>query len=124
MIHIKIYNTINEIPSSWDALPTRDIFLKTPFLEALEQSAPSNITSHYLCVFKDEKLIGIAILQRVEMYTDDVFRKTSNNAFKRLAKQLIAKIVKGNAIVVGNLMHTGQHGLVFFNRGNFTRRIP
>jgi hypothetical protein len=42
-----------------------------------------------------------------------MFRKTSNVFFKRLGKLLISKIVKGNALIVGNLMHTGQHGLYF-----------
>jgi len=113
LIHFRIYNTISALPNSWDALPTHDLFLKTAFLEALEQSSPRNISSHYLCVFKDEILIGTAVLQRVQMYADDIFRKTSNNRFKQIAKQLIAKIVRGNTIVVGNLMHTGQHGLFF-----------
>ncbi|MBU2938022.1 GNAT family N-acetyltransferase [Lacinutrix sp. C3R15] len=113
MIHFKLFNTIEELPDSWNALPTQDIFLKTPFLKALEQSSPSNITSYYLAVFKDQKLVGIAILQRVKLYTNDIFRKTSTNFFKVLAKKAIAKIVKGNMLVVGNLMHTGQHGFFF-----------
>lgn len=82
-------------------------------MEALDKSSPRNISSHYLCVFKGELLIGIAVLQRVQMYADDIFRKTSNNRLKQIAKQLIAKIVRGNTIVVGNLMHTGQHGVFF-----------
>ena len=47
------------------------------------------------------------------MYLDDVFRRTSNKLFKRCGKFLISRIVKGNALIVGNLMHTGQHGLYF-----------
>ena len=113
MIHYKIYNTVSQLPKTWDSLPHRDIFLKTSFLKGLEAASPSNISSYYLGVFKSEKLVGIAIIQRVEMYLDDIFRKTSNNIFKQIAKQLVSKIVKGNALIVGNLMHTGQHGLFF-----------
>ncbi|MDO6595841.1 GNAT family N-acetyltransferase [Oceanihabitans sp. 2_MG-2023] len=113
MIHFKLFNTIDTLPESWDTLPIQDIFLKTPFLQALEQSSPSNITSYYLTVYKAEKLVGIAILQRLEMYADDIFRKTSTNTFKVFAKKMIAQIVKGNALIVGNVMHTGQHGLFF-----------
>lgn len=120
MIHFTIYKTVNEIPQAWDALPTPDIFLKTPFLKALEQSSPKNITSYFLGIFKKEQLVGIAILQRVEMYADDIFRKTSNNRFKQIAKNLIAKIVRGNAIIIGNLIHTGQHGL-FYLEENITQ---
>ena len=110
MLNFKIYTSVNQIPNHWDDLPTKDVFLKTPFLKALEQSCPKNIHNNYVAIFKDEKLVGIAIIQRVEMYLDDIFRKTSDNALKRFAKALIAKIVRGNALIVGNLMHTGQHG--------------
>ncbi len=113
MISYNIYNSVNQLPSSWDALPNHDVFLKTTFLKGLELSSPSNITSYYLGVFKAEKLIGIAVIQRVEMYLDDIFRKTSNSIIKQSAKQLVSKIIKGNALIVGNLMHTGQHGVCF-----------
>ena len=113
MTYFKLYHSTVELPESWDTLPVQDIFLKTSFLSALEQSSPANISTYYLGVFSSEVLVGIAIIQRVEMYLDDVFRKTSNQFFKRCGKILISKIVKGNALIVGNLMHTGQHGLYF-----------
>lgn len=113
MIHYKLYNAVNQLPDSWDVLPNHDIFLKTGFLKGLESSSPNNITSYYLGVFKAEKLVGIAIIQRVEMYADDIFRNNRSPTIKQLAKQLVSKIIKGNALIVGNLMHTGQHGIYF-----------
>jgi hypothetical protein len=113
VIDYKLYNSVNNLPESWDTLPVEDLFLKRPFLKALENSSPSNIATYFLGVFSSEILVGIAIIQRVEMYVDDVFRKTSNPFFKRCGKVLISKIVKGNALIVGNLMHTGQHGFYF-----------
>lgn len=111
MIHFKIYNTVNEIPNEWDALPVNDVFLKTPFLKALEQALPSNISSYFVAVYKNNTLVGIAIIQRVQMYLDDVFRDTSNTFIKQVGKGLVSKFVRGNGLVVGNLMHTGQHGI-------------
>jgi hypothetical protein len=113
LIDYKIYNTVDKLPSSWDELSHQDVFLKTPFLKGLENASPGNISSYYLGVFKNEKLIGIAIIQRVQMYVDDVFRNKKTVCIKQIAKELISKIIKGNALVVGNLMHTGQHGLFF-----------
>lgn len=113
MIDFKIYTTIDELPKFWDALSNNDIFLKQAFLKGLEQSSPKNIFPYYLCIFKQEKPVGIAVMQRVEMYLDDIFRNTSSNSFKQMAKTVVSKIVRGNALVVGNLMHTGQHGLFF-----------
>lgn len=120
MIYYELYNSVNDLPKSWDTLPVDDIFLKTPFLKALESSSPSNVSTYFLGIFsstssadKSEILVGIAIIQRVKLYVNDVFRETSNPFFKRFGKALITKIVKGNALIVGNLMHTGQHGLYF-----------
>ncbi len=115
MIDYKIYDTADKLPTSWDELTNHDVFLKTAFLKGLENAIPNNITPFYLGVFKDEKLVGIANIQRVEMYVDDVFRRTSRSTLKQLAKRLVSKIVKGNALVVGNLMHTGQHGLFYID---------
>lgn len=111
MIHSKIYNSVSELPKLWNVLVAHDVFLQTSFLNALEQSCPKNITPYYVAIFSFETLVGVVIMQRVEMYLEDVFRKTSDNNLKRTAKALVAKIVRGNGLVVGNLMHTGQHGL-------------
>ena len=114
---IKIYKSFDELPDSWDALSCNDAFLKTPFLKALELSSPKNITPNYIAIYNTEgsgeELIGIAIIQRVEMYLDDIFRNNNDKYFTRKSKQLISKIVKGNALIIGNIMHTGQHGLYF-----------
>ncbi len=115
LIQFKIYNSVSQLPESWDKLPTNDIFLKSSFLEGLEKSFPTNITAYYVGVFNNQKLVGIAIIQRVQMYADDIFRKSNTNGLKQFAKQMISKIVKGNALVVGNLMHTGQHGIYFID---------
>lgn len=109
----KIYNSTAEIPAQWNALATNDLFLKTTFLGALECSCPKNITPYYVGVFKGEILVGIAVMQRVQMYLDDAFRNTQDRSITRQVKQLVSNVVKGNALVVGNLMHTGQHGLFF-----------
>lgn len=120
MIHHKIYNSVDKLPLDWDALANHDIFLKTAFLSGLETSAPSNISSYYVAVFKQDILVGIAIIQRVQMYNDDIFRRHEKGNLKQVAKQLVSKIVKGNALVVGNLMHTGQHG-IYFNRSKISK---
>ncbi|WP_370214553.1 GNAT family N-acetyltransferase [Mesoflavibacter profundi] len=113
MISYKLYNSVINIPTSWDKLTVKDIFLKTNFLNALELSSPDHISSFYLAIYNNQELVGIAIIQRVEMYLDNIFRKTSDHTLKRLGKAAIARIVRGNALIVGNLMHTGQHGYYF-----------
>lgn len=102
------------LPESWNKLAAHDIFLQTTYLKALEASSPNNISVYYVGVFKNDDLVGIAIIQRVQLYAADVFRNPSNTFITRLLKQIISRVLRGNILVVGNLMHTGQHG-VFFN---------
>jgi predicted N-acyltransferase len=110
--HIKIFSNINELPDSWNKLVAHDIFLQTHFLKGLECSYPENISAYYIAIFNDDELIGIVLLQRVKMYLDAIFRDNSTWV-KQLTTALISKIVKGNILVLGNLMHTGQHGFSF-----------
>ncbi|WP_194766407.1 GNAT family N-acetyltransferase [Tamlana sp. I1] len=109
----RIYYSSKTLPNSWDALVRHDIFLQSHYLEALENGAPDNIQLFYVGVFLDENLVGVAIIQRVKLYLKDMFRKTEVSCLKEVFQNAISKVLKGNILVVGNLTHTGQHGLFF-----------
>ena len=113
MIHFKIYRTVIELPKEWDALVVHDIFLQSNYLLALENSSPSNISWFYLGVFDGSQLAGVAIIQRVELYLEDIFRNYKDSCYQQKFKHFVSKFLKGNMLVVGNLMHTGQHGIYF-----------
>lgn len=113
MIHFTIYNKVAELPDTWNGVVVHDIFLQTQYLEALENASPSNIFWFYLGVFKDKELVGVAIIQRVELYLEDIFRNYKDSCYRQKFKHFISKFLKGNMLVVGNLMHTGQHGIYF-----------
>ncbi|WP_051209892.1 hypothetical protein [Gelidibacter mesophilus] len=68
MTHFKRYVSTAQIPPAWNALVRHDIFLQMPYLNALEEAAPTTITPYYIGVFKDDALVGIALIQRVELY--------------------------------------------------------
>ncbi len=113
MIYHKIYTSAAAIPESWDGLALGDTLLQRPYLKALEAAAPKNISLYFVGIFKNEILVGLAVIQRVELYLKDMFRDHKVSCFKTLLKDLISKILKGNVLVVGNLTHTGQHGMHF-----------
>ena len=79
----------------------------------LQHASPSNIQLFYVGIFKGEKLVGVVIIQRVQLYLKDMFRNTKTMCLKEFVKNAVSKVIKGNILVVGNLMHTGQHGLFF-----------
>lgn len=108
-----IYYAAASIPKDWDALVCHDIFLQSGYLEALEAASPKNIQNFYVGIFQDDELVGVAILQRVQLYVKDMFRNGGVSCFKEFIKDTVSKILKGNILVVGNLTHTGQHGVFF-----------
>lgn len=115
MIDFQIYNSFNELPQSWDTLVGHDIFLQSHYLKALGEASPQNISWYYVGVFDESKLVGVAIIQRAQLYLKDMFRDTNTSMIKTIVKNNLSKVLKGNLLVVGNLTHTGQHGLFFVN---------
>ena len=101
------------MPQVWNSLVEHDIFLQTTYLQALEDASPNNIKWFYVLVFKDNKAVGVAVVQRVQLYLKDIFRKTKVSCVKSFFRDLVSKTLKGNILAVGNITHTGQHGLFF-----------
>lgn len=108
-----IYSCYSELPDSWDSFVIHDIFLQRNYLQALEEGAPNNITLFYIAIFTNERLVGIAMTQRVKLYLNDMFRKTEVSCIREAFQRVISKVLKGNILVAGNLSHTGQHGFFF-----------
>lgn len=121
MKSFKIYNSVDNLPKAWYNLAIHDIFLQRKYLKALENGSPENVEFFYIGIFHDEALVGIAIVQRVQLYLKDMFRKTEVSCLKEFFRDMVSKILKGNILVVGNLTHTGQHGL-FFLEENITQK--
>lgn len=104
----QIYNNTASLPKSWNDLAIHNIFLSKEYLEVLEKSAPTNMLCHYIGLFKESKLVGIALTQfldsnQLESFGErDQCVKTSvrNFAFKKFASHVL---------FVGNNMLTGQN---------------
>lgn len=113
LIETQLFTSSRNLPPAWDALLVHDIFLQSAYLKALEKSSPENISLYYFAFYKNQELVGIAIMQRVELYLNDMFRNDDDSCFQERFKNQVSKILKGNILVVGNLTHTGQHGMYF-----------
>lgn len=121
MIHFKIFNNSSQLPPQWNGFAAHDIFLLTDYFQALEDASPKNISMYYVGVFKDETLVGISIIQRVELYLKDMFRNETDSLLVENFKNGVSKLLKGNLLVAGNLTHTGQHGM-YFNTENISQK--
>jgi hypothetical protein len=108
-----IYYSYKELPEPWDSLVPHDIFLQSNYLQGMEEASPKNIHLFYVGVFLNQELVGVALIQRVQLYLKDMFRNNTVSCIRDFFKDLVSKVLKGNVLVVGNLTHTGQHGLFF-----------
>ncbi|WP_236778413.1 GNAT family N-acetyltransferase [Pseudalgibacter alginicilyticus] len=108
-----IYSSYKDLPNTWDSLVIHDIFLQTKYLQAIEEALPINIQLFYIGVFVEDKLVGLALIQRVQLYLKDMFRNHAVSCIKDFFKDQVSKVLKGNILVIGNLTHTGQHGLFY-----------
>ena len=115
-----IYSSYTELPESWKLITEHDIFLQTKYFSALEKSSPKNIQFFYVGIFNNDELVGVAVIQRVQLYLKDMFRQTKVSCIKTFVQDLVSKVLKGNILVVGNLTHTGQHG-VFYESNKITQ---
>ena len=120
LIHYTIYNSFKNLPEDWNTCVEHDVFLQSHYLQALEEAPPNNIQLFYIGVFKDDTLVGMAVIQRVQLYLKDMFRQTKVSCIKSWFQDVVSKVLKGNVLVVGNLTHTGQHGL-FFQKENISQ---
>ncbi|WP_053970795.1 GNAT family N-acetyltransferase [Mangrovimonas sp. ST2L15] len=111
MTTYKLYNSFKDLPEAWSVLSKNDLFLQESYLKAMELASPNNISWYYVGVFKEQRLVGIAIIQRIELYLRDMFRERTDGFFLRSLKNILSIVLRGNMLVVGNMTHTGQHSL-------------
>lgn len=112
----KIYESAKALPIAWDDLVCHDIFLQRKYLNAVSEASPPNIQWFYIGVFVNNHLVGVAIVQRVRLYLKDMFRNTKVSCIKEFIRSTVSRFLRGNILVVGNLMHTGQHGMYYSSR--------
>lgn len=119
MIDFKIFKNPNELPTEWDALVYHDYFLQSTYLKAIDAASPGNISLYYVGFYKAEKLAGVAVIQRVQLYLNDIFRNQDDTRIRERFKNIVSRVLRGNILVVGNLTHTGQHG-IYVDENKFT----
>jgi hypothetical protein len=108
----QIYETNAELPENWDELGCKNIFLSKEYFEILNKSAPSNMTCHYIGLFKDEKLAGIAISQFLDLNNLESFGER-DRCMKATARKFILKKFASHVLLIGNNMLTGQNSFIF-----------
>ena len=113
MVTHKIFTSVSQLPKDWEALSKGDVFLQSSYLKVLETACPQTFCCYFVGVFNNDELVGIALLQRVELYARDMFRSQGVSTLKKFFRNVVSMVLKGHILVFGNLTHTGQHGYSF-----------
>ena len=104
----QIYRHTDTLPVSWDLLAINNIFLSKNYLEALEKAAPTNMTCHFIGVFRGTELVAIALSQFLDLNAIDCYG--NKNPIRHLSlKNYLFRKYSSKILVMGNNMLSGQN---------------
>jgi predicted N-acyltransferase len=108
----RIYTSVTQFPENWEDLAVDNIFLTREYLEILEQSAPVNMTCHFIGIFNNSELLGIAVSQFLDLNQLDSFGDR-DKCIKSSIRNIVFKNFCSHVLLLGNNMLTGQNAWAF-----------
>ncbi len=94
------------MPPEWDALAEKNIFLSRNYLAVLEKSSPDNMDCHFIGLFKDNELCGIALSQYINLSRINTFVEEKKDF---CLKDYIFNKFSSHILIIGNNTLTGQN---------------
>lgn len=108
----KLYTSATSLPEGWDAIAKKNIFLSCDYLSILEKAAPENMQCHFIGIFADGMLCGIALAQYINLSRVNTFVEKKGSF---CLKDYFFKKFSSHIIVIGNNMLTGQNAYLLNN---------
>lgn len=112
LFSFKIYDSVQNIPDTWDTLATNNIFLSRNYIKILETAAPKNMSCRFIALFCDETIIGISITQFLDLSQIPSFG-ARDHCLRNTIRNFIFKRFGSKVLIIGNNMLTGQNGIAF-----------
>jgi Peptidogalycan biosysnthesis/recognition len=114
-LHIEIYKSVFELPENWNDLAIENIFLSKEYLKVLELSAPSNMHCHFIGLFSQCELVGIAISQLLDLNKLASFGER-DKCVKTAIRNVFFNKLCSHILIIGNNMFTGQNAFAYSNK--------
>lgn len=114
-LSIKIYSSAAQLPETWKFLAYKNIFLSPEYLAILEKSGPTNMISHFIGLFKEDELVGIALSQFLDLNKMGSFGER-DKCIKTSVRNLVFKNFCSHVLIIGNNMLTGQNAYIFSDK--------
>lgn len=108
----KIYDDSSQLPEHWDHLAACNIFLGRNYFRILEKSSPSNMVCHFIGLFADDCLVGIALSQFLDINQLESFGER-DRCLKTTVRNFVFKNFSSHVLFIGNNMLTGQNAYFF-----------
>lgn len=105
-----IFTNADALPPEWDTVAKTNIFLRRAYLAVLEKAAPKNMQCHFIGLFADERLCGIALCQYLNLSRVATFGQAEEEKFS--LRRYIFKKFSSHILFIGNNMLTGQNAYV------------
>lgn len=112
ILDFKIFSSVDDLPLEWEDLSASNIFLSPKYLRVLELASPPNMECHFIGIFHEEKLVGIAIAQYLNIFELKSFGER-DQCIKAHFRKFIFKRFGANVLLLGNNMLTGQNAYLF-----------
>ena len=108
----QIFASADKLPDTWNNLSKKNIFLSINYLKVLENSAPANMECHFIGIFQNQNLVGIALTQ---MITTNGINITGDkkSCLQSKIRDFILRKFASNVLFVGNNMLTGQNAYCY-----------
>lgn len=101
-----LYTSVKDFPPEWDTIAAANIFLSRSGLAVLEKAAPANMKCHFLGIFAEDILCGIALIQYINLAGVTTFQD-KKKSFS--IKEYLFKKFTSNTLFIGNNTLTGQN---------------
>lgn len=107
-----IHTSAGQLHENWDTVAKNNVFLSTAYLAVLQQSAPGNMQCHFVGLYANGLLCGVAIIQYIDLSQINTFAKEVKTVS---LKQYLFKKYSSHILVIGNNTLTGQNAYVLSN---------
>lgn len=109
----KIYTSAAALPDGWDSIAKKNIFLSENYLTVLEKASPVNMECHFIGLFKNGTLCGIAVSQYIDLSRISTFGEENKKRFS--IKDYLFKKFSSHILILGNNKLTGQNAYLLTN---------
>lgn len=110
----QLFTSAIALPLEWDTIAVTNLFLTRNYLQILEKSAPSNMDCHFIGIYQDNQLKGIALAQFLDLNQVPSYG-ARDKSLKTNIRNFAFKNFGAHVLVMGNNMLTGQNAMAFAN---------